>query len=203
MKQTKTKNSKVLGLVLGMLLVLSLAPMVSAMEKPEEPTLTAMPKVPVFPFLVKQEMVGEEAVAIDEPSNHDWDLRATDENGEYIYPDRDISDLDYSWMYGIFVILDNSGEAVYQEGPKDLGTLNKYTGKVQYTFSEPGTYYYVPAIVEVKQEYKNGNWEKVSEEIVAKETMEVDVAGEPGTPDVSPLNEFFSRLWDWITNIFN
>jgi len=204
MKQTKTKNNKVLSLFLGMLLVLSLAPMVSAVETPEEPEVDSVPKAPsILSFLFKQEMVGEEAVAVDEPSNHDWDLRATNDNGEYIYPDRDKSDLNYSWMYGIFAILDNKGNVVYKEGPEDLGTLNKYDGKIQYTFSDSGTYYYAPAIVEVKQEFIDGEWQKVSEDIVAKETMKVEVAGEPGEPEVSPVNEFLDRLWGWITNLFS
>jgi len=193
---------KLIGIFLGILLVLNLMTSVVAVTKPLRPEIIDLSeidpdfRVPVFPIL---SITGVDAVAIGEPTNHDFRLEAP------YYPDKDISDLKYSWFFGIWAIMDDAGNIVRQiPEEKDLGTLNVYSGKIQHTFLEPGVYYYVPAILEVKQEFTDGEWKVVSEEIIEKEVARVNVAGYPERPSLlESIVNFFNRLWDWIKSWFS
>jgi len=186
----------------GIFLVLTLISSVMAISVPSRPDLVGDLskidydfRVPLFPML---SITGVDVVAVNEPTNHDFRLTAP------YYPDKDISDLTYSWFFGVWAIMDNAGNIV-KEIPKekDLGTLNVYTGKIQHTFSDSGTYYYVPAILEIKQEFTDGEWVVTSEEIIKKEVAKVDVAGFPEKPLLTRIGDFFSRMWDWVKSIFS
>ena len=200
-KKMKTKTLVGLG-IFGFLVALTLMTSVMAITRPPKPVLAGDLskidydfRVPVFPSL---SITGVDAVAVNEPTNHDFRLEAP------YYPDKDISDLKYSWFFGIWAIMDDAGNIVRQiDKEKDLGTLNVYSGKIQHTFTEPGVYYYVPAILEVKQEFIDGEWQVVSEEIIKKEVAKVNVAGYPERPTLlESISNFFSRLWDWILSLF-
>ena len=186
--------------IFGILLVLTLSS-VMAISMPSKPQITELSKtdpdfrVPLIPFL---SITGVDTVAVNTPTSHGFSLEAP------YYPDKDISDLTYSWFFGIWAIMDNAGSIV-EEIPieKDLGTLKTYTGNIQNTFSESGTYYYVPAILEVKQEFTDGEWVVVSEEIIQKEAFKINVIGFPEKPFITKITDLFSRLWDWILGFFS
>jgi len=184
----------------GMFVVLTLMSSVMAVSVPAKPevdlsTIDPDFRVPVFPSL---SITGVDVVAVNDPTNHDFKLTAP------YYPDKDISDLKYSWFFGIWAIMDNGGNIVRQiPEEKDLGTLNVYSDKVQHTFAEPGTYYYAPAILEVKQEFIDGEWTVVSEEIIEKEVAKVTVAGYPPKPILTRIADWFARVWDWILSLFS
>lgn len=195
-------KSKFWSVFLGILLVVSLMSFVSAVTRPSRPELVGDLqridwdfRVPVFPML---SITGVDVVAVGDPTNHDFKLTAP------YYPDKDISDLKYSWFFGVWAIMDDSGNIVRQiDKEKDLGTLNVYSDKIQHTFAEPGVYYYVPAILEVKQEFTDGQWVVVSEEVIEKEVAKVNVAGYPERPTLlQSIGAFFSRVWDWVLSLF-
>jgi len=187
--------------IFGIFLVLTLMTSVMAISKPSRPEITDLStidydfRVPIFPML---SITGVDAIAVGKSSNHDWALAV-----DY-YPDKDISDLTYSWFFGIWAIMDNAGNIVEQiPKEKDLGSSNTYIGEAIHTFDEAGTYYYVPAMLEVKQEFRDGEWVVTSEEIIEKEVAKVNVAGVPGTPILTKIGDFFSRLWSWILSWFS
>jgi len=188
--------------VFGIFLVITLMSTVMAVSIPSRPDLVGDLskidydfRIPVFPSL---SIIGVDVVAVNQPTNHDFILTAP------YYPDKDIADLKYSWFFGVWAIMDNSGKIVRQiPAEKDLGTLNMYSDKIQHTFAEPGIYYYVPAILEVKQVFQDGQWVVVSEEVIEKEVAQVNVAGYPERPTLlQSIGAFFSRLWSWVLSWF-
>jgi len=195
-------KKKILNSIIGIFLVITLMSSVMAVSRPSRPTLTDDLaridfdfRVPVFPML---SIIGEDTIAVNTRVSQDFELTAPD------FPDKDISDLTYSWFFGIWAIMDNSGNVIAQiPKEKDLGNLRTYKGGVYHTFTESGDYYFIPAILEVKQEFKDGEWVVTSEEIIEKEVSKITVIGLPGEPSVSKIGDFFGRIWDWILSWFS
>ena len=194
-------KSKFLSVFLGILLVVSLVA-ISAVSPPKRPDLVGDLteidwdfRVPVFPALA---ITGVDVIAVGGYSNHDFEISVP------YFPDKDISDLKYSFFFGIWAIMDDSGDVVVQiPNEVDLGNSNIYRGEIKHVFEEGGIYYYTPAMLEVKQEFQNGAWVTTSEELIEKEFFKISVAGEPGTPGLSGgIGAFFSRVWDWIKSWF-
>lgn len=200
--KSKNKISKrLLILPIMLFLILSLS-LVTSITSPYSPEVEEKPSTPFKSIFYQQSVIGNDVVYVGESVSHEWSLEAS------YSPDKDYDDGTYSWFYGIFTILDEEGNIVYEEGPTDLGEFKSYSGSVDYSFDKTGTYYYAPAIIEVKQEHIDGNWEKVSEEIIEKEHFEVKVIKEstpqePGEPEVSSISKFFNDIWNWIKGIFN
>ncbi len=195
-------KSKFLSVFVGLLLVFSMLSMVSAVTRPSRPDLVGDLnkidwdfRVPVFPALA---ITGVDVIAVNQYSNHDFELSVP------YYPDKDFSDLTYSWFFGVWAIMDDSGNIIAQiPNEVDLGSSNKYLGEIKHQFTEGGTFYYAPAMLEVKQEFRSGAWVTTSEEVIEKEFFKISVAGEPGTPSLlANLGAFFSRVWDWILSLF-
>lgn len=195
-------KSKFLSVFVGLLLVVSMLSMVSAVSRPARPDLVGNLtdidwdfRVPVFPALV---ITGTDTIPVGGFSNHDFEISVP------YNPDKDISDLKYSFFFGVWAIMDNDGNIIAQiPNEVDLGNSNVYKGEIKHVFTEGGTYYYAPAMIEVKQEFQNGVWVTVSEEVIEKEFFKINVAGEPGTPAlVGSIGAFFNRVWDWIKSWF-
>ena len=195
-------KSKFLSVFVGLLLVVSMLSIVSAVSTPSRPDLVGDLneidgdfRVPVFPTL---SITGTDVIAVGQFSNHDFEISVP------YFPDKDVSDLKYSWFFGIWAILDDSGNIVAQiPNEIDLGNSNIYRGEIKHQFTEGGTYYYAPAMIEVKQEFQNGVWVTVSEEVIEKEFFKISVAGEPGVPTIlGNISAFFERVWDWIKSWF-
>ena len=195
-------NNKFLS-VLGLLLVISMLSFVSgAVTKPARPDLvgdlTTIDwdfRVPVFPSLT---ITGVDVIAVGGYSNHDFEISVP------YSPDKDISDLTYSWFFGVWAVMDDSGNVVVQIPEEvDLGTSNISKGEIKHVFTEGGIFYYVPAMLEVKQEFLSGGWTTVSEEVIEKEAFKINVAGVPGTPGfIDDIGAFFNRIWSWILSWF-
>ena len=195
-------KSKYLSVFIGLLLVVSMFSMVSAISRPLRPDLVGNYKVidpdfrvPVFGLTI----TGAEQVAVGEFSNHDFELMVT------YFPDKDFTDFTYSWFYGVWAITDKNGDIVEQIANEvDLGNSNKYIGEIKHSFTEGGTYYYVPAMLEVKQEFRGGEWIVLSEEVIEKEVARLYVAGAPGEPGLfGSIGAFFSKVFDWILSWFS
>jgi len=194
---------KFLSVFVGLLLVVSMLSIVSAVSTPSKPDLVGDLneidldfRVPIFPTL---SITGSDVVAVGQYSNHDFEISVP------YFADKDISDLKYSWFFGVYAIMDDSGNIIHQiPNEVDLGTSNIYRGEIKYTFTEGGTYYYSPAIIEVKQEFQSGAWVTVSEEVIEKEFFKVNVAGVPGQPSlIDNIGAFFSKVWAWIQSWFS
>lgn len=195
-------KSKFLSVFLGILLMVSLMSFVSSVSRPSRPDLVGDLndidwdfRIPVFPSL---SITGTDVIAVGQFSNHDFEISVP------YFPDKDISDLKYSWFFGVWAIMDDSGNIIAQIPQEvDLGTSNTYRGEIKHQFTEGGTYYYTPAIIEVKQEFRDGVWVTVSEEVIEKEFFKISVAGEPGQPTLlESIGAFFSRIWNWILSWF-
>lgn len=196
-------KNKFLSVFLGILLIVSLMSFVSsAVSRPSRPDLVGDLhdidwdfRIPVFPSL---SITGTDVIAVGQFSNHDFEISVP------YFPDKDISDLKYSWFFGVWAIMDDSGNIIEQiPAEVDLGTSNVYRGEIKHQFTEGGIYYYTPAIIEVKQEFRDGAWVTVSEEVIEKEFFKISVAGEPERPTfLESIGAFFSRVWDWILSWF-
>ena len=152
-------------------------------------------RVPVFPML---SVVGADKVLVGQSLKQDFVLEAEHN------PDRDYSDLTYSWFFGIWAIMDNSGEIIEQITSEKVLNSKTYSVSITHNFDKAGTYYYVPAIIEVEQEYQDGEWVVVSEEVIEKEVSKITVIGEPGQPTTTtPIGDFFNRIWSWILSWFS
>ncbi len=188
--------------VLGIFLVITMMSTMMAVSRPSRPSLVGDLhdidwdfRVPVFPSL---SITGIDVIAVGQYSNHDFEISVP------YFPDKDISDLTYSWFVGVWAIMDDSGNIIEQiPNEVDLGISNIYRGEIKYQFTEGGTYYYTPAMIEQKAEFQNGEWVIVSEEVIEKEFFKISVAGEPGRPTLlGSIGAFFSRVWDWIKSWF-
>jgi len=193
---------KFLSVFVGILLVVSMLSMVSAIS-PSRPNLVGDLnkidldfRVPVFPSL---SITGSEVVTIGQFSTHDFEISVPD------LPDKDISDLKYSWFFGVWAIMDDSGNIIAQiPNEVDLGNSNIYSGEIKHAFEEGGVYYYTPAMIEVKQEFQDGIWVTVSEEVIEKDFFKINVAGTPGQPSlIDNIGAFFSKVFDWIISWFD
>jgi len=194
---------KILSVCIGLLLVVSMLSIVSAVARPSRPNLVGDLtmidpdlRVPVFPFL---SITGVDVIAVGGYSNHDFEISVP------YFPDKDFSDLKYSWFFGVWAILDDSGNIIAQiPEAVDLGNTNVYRGEIKHTFENGGVYYYAPAMIEVKQEFRGTEWVTISEEVIEQEAFKIIVAGEPGTPGLlSTIGAFFGRVWNWIIAIFS
>ena len=152
-------------------------------------------RIPVLPML---SVIGANSVVVGNSLKQNFELTADHS------PDRDYSDLTYSWFFGIWAIMDNSGEIIEQITSEKVLNSKTYSVSITHNFDKAGTYYYVPAIIEVEQEYQDGKWVVVSEEVIEKEVSKITVIGEPGQPTTTtPIGDFFNRIWSWVLSWFS
>jgi len=195
-------KKNILSSISVMFLFIMLAGSVMAVSMPSRPNLIndleAIDvdfRVPVFPML---SVIGADSVLVGQSLKQDFTLEAEHN------PDRDYSDLTYSWLFGIWAVMDNSGEIIHQIPTEKSLDSKVYSVSISYNFDEAGTYYYVPAIIEVEQEYRDGEWVVVSEEVIEKEVSKITVIGTPGQPTpTTPIGDFFNRMWSWVLSWFS